>query len=41
MSDVAAVNKLVEKHKQLKREIAKVIVGQDAVIDQILLVIFS
>ena len=41
MSDVAAVNKLVEKHKELKREIAKVIVGQDAVIDQILLAIFS
>ncbi|PHS04878.1 MAG: AAA family ATPase [Kordia sp.] len=41
MSDVAAVNKLVEKHKQLKQEIAKVIVGQDAVIDQILLAIFS
>ena len=41
MSDVAAINKLVEKHKQLKQEIAKVIVGQDAVIDQILLAIFS
>jgi len=41
MSDVAAINKLVEKHKQLKQEIAKVIVGQDAVIDQILLAVFS
>ena len=41
MSDVAAINQLVEKHKQLKQEIAKVIVGQDAVIDQILLAIFS
>jgi len=41
MSDVTAINTLVEKHKQLKQEIAKVIVGQDAVIDQILLAIFS
>lgn len=41
MSDVAAINQLVEKHKLLKREIAKVIVGQDAVIDQILLAVFS
>lgn len=41
MSDVTAINQLVEKHKLLKREIAKVIVGQDAVIDQILLAIFS
>jgi len=41
MSDVIAINQLVEKHEQLKQEIAKVIVGQDAVIDQILLAIFS
>ena len=33
MSDVIAINQLVEKHEQLKQEIAKVIVGQDAVID--------
>jgi len=41
MSDVAAIKDLVEKHKQLRQEIAKVIVGQDAVIDQILLAVFS
>jgi MoxR-like ATPase len=41
MSDVAAINKLVEKHQQLKLEIAKVIVGQEAVIDEILLAVFS
>ena len=41
MSDVNAVKNLVEKHLALKREIAKVIVGQDAVIDQVLLSIFS
>jgi len=41
MSDVAAIGQLVEKHKQLKSEIAKVIVGQESVIDQILISIFS
>ena len=41
MSDVAAINNLVEKHKSLKQEIAKVIVGQDSVIDQILLSIYT
>jgi MoxR-like ATPase len=41
MSDVAAVSNLVEKRVKLKAEIAKVIVGQDAVVDQILLSIFS
>lgn len=41
MSDVAAVNNLVEKHRELKQEIAKVIVGQHQVIDQILLSIYS
>ena len=41
MSDVAAIEELVKKHRQLKQEIAKIIVGQDAVIDQILLAIFS
>jgi len=41
MSDVQAINNLVEKHKALKKEIAKVIVGQDAVIDQILLSIYT
>ncbi|MFS4467449.1 AAA family ATPase [Maribacter sp. 2210JD10-5] len=41
MSDVAAVNQLVENHSALKREIAKVIVGQEAVIEQILLSIYT
>lgn len=41
MSDVAAIQKLVEKHKALKQEIAKIIVGQDLVIDQILLSIYT
>ena len=41
MSDVTAIQELVQKHKILKAEIAKVIVGQEQVIDQILLSIFS
>lgn len=41
MSDVAAVKILVKKHQQLKEEIAKLIVGQEEVIDQLLLSVFS
>ena len=41
MSDVTAINELVKKNQQLKAEIAKIIVGQEAVIDQILLSVFS
>lgn len=41
MSDVAAIKSLVHKRNELKAEIAKIIVGQDAVVDQILLSIFS
>lgn len=41
MSDVAAIKKLVEKHAALKQEIAKVIVGQQDVIEQILLSIYT
>ncbi|MBF01429.1 MoxR family ATPase [Flavobacterium coralii] len=41
MSDVTAVQQLVQKQKDLKNEIAKVIVGQDEVINQIVLSIFS
>jgi MoxR-like ATPase len=41
MSDVTAINNLVKKYSQLKLEIAKVIVGQEAVIDEVLLAIFS
>ncbi|MEP2278296.1 MoxR family ATPase [Maribacter sp.] len=41
MSDVAAIERLVVKHAELKKEIAKIIVGQDEVIEQILLSIYS
>jgi MoxR-like ATPase len=41
MSDVTAIQNLVEKRAALKKEISKVIIGQEAVIDQILLAIFS
>ena len=41
MSDVTAIQNLVEKRTALKKEIAKAIIGQEAVIDQILLAIFS
>lgn len=41
MSDVAKVNEMVEHYKALKREIHQVIVGQDDVVDQVLISIFS
>ena len=41
MSDVTAIQNLVQKRIELKKEIAKIIVGQDDVVDQILLSIFS
>ncbi|MFD2552615.1 AAA family ATPase [Bizionia sediminis] len=41
MSDVAAIESFVKKYKALKTEIAKVIIGQEAVVDQILIAIFS
>ncbi len=41
MSDVTAIQNLVQKRIELKKEIAKIIVGQDVVVDQILLSIFS
>ena len=41
MSDVAAIQELVQKQKALKQEIAKVIVGQEQVVHQIILSIFS
>lgn len=41
MSDITAVQNLVQKRMALKAEIAKIIVGQDIVVDQILLSIFS
>ncbi|TYA94773.1 AAA family ATPase [Seonamhaeicola marinus] len=41
MSDVAAIEQFVKKYKALKQEIAKAIVGQDEVVSQILISIFS
>ncbi|MCP4978819.1 MAG: MoxR family ATPase [Maribacter sp.] len=41
MSDVSAINNLVQKHAALKKEIAKVIIGQKDVIDLILLSIYT
>ena len=41
MSDVTEINKLVQKRIELKKEIAKIIVGQEEVVDQIVLSIFS
>ncbi|MFO7745904.1 MAG: MoxR family ATPase [Psychroflexus sp.] len=41
MSDVADLDEFVKKYKVLKSEIAKVIVGQDKVVDTLLLSIFS
>ena len=37
MSDVEAVKNLVTRHKELRQEIAKKIIGQQEVVDQILL----
>lgn len=41
MSDKAAVDQLVKDYEALKTEIHKVIVGQDEVVDQVLISIFS
>lgn len=41
MSDVAAIEHFVKKYKELKSEISKVIIGQEDVVDQILISIFS
>lgn len=41
MSDVATIEQFVKKYKELKREISKVIIGQEEVVDQILISIFS
>jgi MoxR-like ATPase len=41
MSDVAAIEGFVKKYQSLKTEIAKVIIGQDEVVNQILISIFS
>ena len=41
MSDVTAVNNLVKKYKELQHEVAKVIIGQEDVVNQILISVFS
>ena len=41
MSDVAALKQLVERKAELQKEVAKVIIGQDEVVNQIILSIFS
>ena len=41
MGDVAAVEQLVKKYNALRQEIKKVIVGQDEVVEQVLLSVFS
>ena len=40
-SDVEAVDAFVEKYKLLKKEISKVIVGQERVVEDVLISIFS
>ncbi|MFN3916355.1 MAG: AAA family ATPase [Flavobacteriales bacterium] len=39
-SDVEALDRLVGKYRDLRKEIAKIIVGQDEVVDQVLISIF-
>ena len=41
MSDVTAINNLVTKHAILKKEIAKIIIGQTNVVEQILLSVYT
>jgi MoxR-like ATPase len=41
MSDVAIIENFVRKYAELKKEVAKVIIGQDDVVNQILISIFS
>jgi len=41
MSDVAAIEQLVKKYGALKKEIAKVIIGQEVVVNEIILSILS
>tara|TARA_B100000809_G_scaffold261748_1_gene311233 strand:+ start:4584 stop:5537 length:954 start_codon:yes stop_codon:yes gene_type:complete len=41
MSDVAAIKQLVIKYNELRKEIKKIIVGQDQVVEQVLISIFS
>ena len=41
MSDVKAIDTLVDRFKDLKKELGKIIIGQDEVIEQIIISIFS
>ena len=41
MSDVAAIDKLVIRYHALKKEIGRVIIGQEAVVDEIIIAVFS
>ena len=41
MSDVIAIKQLVTKSNELREEIKKIIVGQDEVVEQVLISIFS
>lgn len=41
MSDVKAVERLVEKNNQLRSEVAKVIIGQQEIVDQVILAVFA
>ncbi len=41
MNDIETINSLVEKYNQLKKEIGKVIVGQDDAVNSLLLSIFT
>jgi len=41
MSDVAKIENFVKKYAALKQEVAKVIIGQDEVVNQVLISIFS
>lgn len=41
MSDVAALKQLVQRKLELQKEVAKVIIGQDEVVNQIILSVFS
>ena len=41
MSDVKGIERFVEKYSQLKEEVSKVIIGQEDVVNQVLIAIFS
>ena len=41
MSDVVIIEQFVKKYNELKKEISKIIIGQEEVVDQILIAIFS